>query len=61
MYKNTYRGKNITQAASKFEDYTVTVSHFSPHPYLLNDFKKLRFEKRSEMQKSVFDYLKEKI
>lgn len=61
MYKNTYRGENISQAASKFEDYVVTVPHFSPHPYLLNEFKKLGFEKRSDMQKAVFDYLKEKI
>ncbi len=61
MYKNAYRGGNITQAASKFEDYIVTVPHFSPHPYLLNEYEKLGFEKRSDMQKAVFDYLKKNI
>jgi len=59
MYKHTYRGGGVVQAASKFEDYIITVPHFSPHPYLLNEFEKLGFTKRSDMQKAVFDYLKE--
>ncbi|MFA5382492.1 MAG: hypothetical protein WC356_04945 [Candidatus Micrarchaeia archaeon] len=60
LYKNTYRGGNIIQAASKFEDYIITVPHFSPHPYLLNEYEKLGFTKRSDMQKAVYDYLKGK-
>ncbi len=49
------RGKNIL---SRFEEYTVTVMHFAPHPILMQVHNELGINSTLEFQRMVYSILK---
>ncbi|MCX8200045.1 MAG: hypothetical protein N3G76_01095 [Candidatus Micrarchaeota archaeon] len=58
IYGGRGRVSGSTQVLSRFENYSITVSHFAPHPLLLQSCKELGFGSPIEMQKSVYGILK---
>lgn len=54
--------KSIARAGrgilSRFEEYSVTVMHFAPHPIISQMHKELGFETALELQRKVYDILK---
>ncbi|MCX8206000.1 MAG: hypothetical protein N3H30_02095, partial [Candidatus Micrarchaeota archaeon] len=46
------------QQLSRFENYSVTVMHFAPHPLLMQSYRELGFQSGLEFQKKVYDVLK---
>ncbi|MDO8553366.1 MAG: hypothetical protein Q7S22_01050 [Candidatus Micrarchaeota archaeon] len=54
-----YGGASAKSASIDLEGYAITVSHFSPHPYLLQLHKELGYASNREFQeKGVLEYFK---
>lgn len=51
VMKEAHRFGKLKTALSKFEDYVVTVPHYSLHPYMLNEYKRCGYKRRTTMQK----------
>ncbi len=58
IYGGTSRVMGKQAIMSRFENYSITVMHFAPHPLLLYSYKELGFESAMEFQKKVYDILK---
>jgi len=48
--RETQRGQ-LGKHLSKFENYVVTVPHYSLHPYILNSYKECGYKRRTDLQK----------
>jgi len=48
-----------SQIISKFENYTITVVHFAPHPILIQYFKDFGFEGPIDFQRNCYNILKQ--
>lgn len=62
--KSMYGRSSISQTSqiiSKFENYTITVLHFAPHPLLIQHYKELGFEGPIDFQRNCFSILKQLI
>jgi hypothetical protein len=63
MAKRTMYGRSsisqTSQIMSKFENYTITVLHFAPHPILIQHYKEFGFEGPIDFQRNCFSMLKE--
>jgi hypothetical protein len=59
VYGGKGRVQGGTQILSKFENYSITVSHFAPHPLLIQAHKELGFNSALEMQRGVYGMLKQ--
>lgn len=53
------RNRGLEMSGSKFQDYVITVPHFVPHPYLLDEFADFGFINKKMFKVKVFDYLNE--
>ncbi|MEM3363977.1 MAG: hypothetical protein QXS93_00515 [Candidatus Micrarchaeia archaeon] len=58
IYGGKMRTAGSTQVLSRFENYSITVSHFAPHPLMLQSCKELGFNSPIEMQRAVYGMLK---
>lgn len=58
LYSGESRVMSKQAILSKFENYSITVIHFAPHPLLLYSYKELGFESALEFQKKVYDIIK---
>ena len=62
--KSMYGRSSISQTSqiiSKFENYTITVLHFAPHPLLIQYYKDFGFEGPIDFQRNCFSMLKQLI
>lgn len=59
IYGGKARVQSSTAILSRFENYSITVPHFAPHPLLLQAHKELGFGSAMEMQKAVYKMLKQ--
>lgn len=63
MAQRTMYGRSsisqTSQIISKFENYTITVLHFAPHPILIQHYKEFGFEGPIDFQRNCFSILKE--
>jgi hypothetical protein len=63
MAERTMYGRSsisqTSQIISKFENYTITVLHFAPHPILIQHYKEFGFEGPIDFQRNCFSILKE--
>ena len=59
VYGGKVRVQGNTPILSRFENYSVTVSHFAPHPIILQLHKELGYESALAMQRGVGAILKQ--
>ncbi len=59
VYGGKGRVQGSTAILSKFENYSITVSHFAPHPLLIQAHKELGFNSALEMQRGVYGMLRQ--
>ncbi|VVB66067.1 Uncharacterised protein [Candidatus Gugararchaeum adminiculabundum] len=50
-------GGELKIGMSDFEGYVLTVAHFAPHPYLLDEYKNLGYPSRMMFQNEAMNYL----
>jgi len=48
-----------SQIISKFENYTITVLHFAPHPILIQNYKEFGFEGPIDFQRNCYNIIKQ--
>ncbi|MEM0438375.1 MAG: hypothetical protein QXU54_03700 [Candidatus Micrarchaeia archaeon] len=58
VYSGASRVQSQQQSLSRFENYSVTVMHFAPHPLLMQSYKELGFQSGLEFQRKVYNVLK---
>lgn len=60
--RSMYGRSSVSQTStiiSKFENYTITVFHFAPHPILIQYYKDFGFEGGIDFQRNCFSILKQ--
>ena len=60
--KSMYGRSSISQTSqiiSKFENYTITVLHFAPHPILIQHYKDFGFEGPIDFQRNCYNIIKQ--